>query len=83
VAKTKQAEQQNGNSALIEVPLGEVHDKEYCSSHVESKLRTPQQRKAFRRLLRGLQQAGATTESGRPVSRGGDVIRWILEQVGE
>jgi len=70
-------------TATIEVPLGEVHDNEYCSSHVESRLRTPQQRRAFRRLLRGLQQTGATTESGRPISRGGDVIRWILEQVGE
>jgi hypothetical protein len=68
-------------TAIIEIPLGEVADQEYLSRHVESRLKTREQQLAMKRLLRGLQASGATTQDGRPVQRTGDVIRWMMEQV--
>jgi hypothetical protein len=67
--------------ARFYLPLGEVGEKEYLSRHVESRLKTLEQRIAMKRLLRGLQQAGAKTKDGRPVQRPGEVVRWLLEQI--
>lgn len=69
-------------TTMIEVPMGTVTESEYLSTHVESKLKTMPQRRAFRRILRGLQERGAATLDGRPVTRPGDVLRWMLEQIG-
>ena len=67
--------------AIMEVPLGDVTDKEYLTDHVESRLSSVSQRRAFRRLTRGLQQTGAKTLDGRAVTRPGDVVRWLMEQI--
>jgi hypothetical protein len=68
-------------TAIIEVPLGTVTDSEYLSNHVESRLKGDHQKRVFRRLFRGLQEQGAKTNDGRPVTRAGDVVRWLLDQV--
>ncbi len=68
-------------AVLVELPLGIVGEKEYLSYHVESRLRTHDQRLAMKRLLRGLQTSGAKTEDGRPVQRQGEVIRYVLERI--
>jgi hypothetical protein len=65
------------------MPLAPVSETEYLSDHVESKLRTQEQRRAMKRLLRGLQHQGAATKDGRPVQRPGEVVRWLMEQVAE
>jgi hypothetical protein len=67
-------------TAIIEVPLGTVTDSEYLSNHVESRLKD-REKLIFRRIFRGLQERGATTNDGRPVKRAGDVVRWMLDQV--
>ena len=71
----------NAAMAIMEVPLGDVTDKEYLTDHVESRLSSVTQRRAFRRLTRGLQQTGAKTLDGRAVTRPGDVVRWLMEQI--
>ena len=68
-------------TAIIEVPLGTVTESEYLSNHVESRLKGEHQKRVFRRLFRGLQERGAKTNDGRPVTRAGDVVRWLLDQV--
>jgi len=68
-------------TAQITLILGEVGKDEYLSRHAESRLKTPKQQLAMRRLFVGLQQTGAKTEDGRPVTRLGDVLRWLLEQI--
>jgi len=70
-------------TAIVEVPLGEVGEKEYLSNHVEARLTTNEQRVNWKRLCRGLQQQGATTKDGRAVQRPGQVVRWILERISE
>jgi polysaccharide deacetylase 2 family uncharacterized protein YibQ len=67
-------------TAIIEVPLGTVTDSEYLSNHVESRLKD-KEKLIFRRIFRGLQERGATTNDGRPVKRAGDVVRWMLDQI--
>lgn len=78
MAKLKEATK---DSVLIEIPLGTVTEAEYLSSHVEARFRTIQQRVAMRRMWRGLQSAGAKLADGRPVTRSGDVVKWLLEQI--
>lgn len=68
-------------TALVEVPLGEVAAAEYLSRHVEVRWKTEQQKLAFRRVWRGLQVQGAKTSDGRPVTRPGDALRWLMEQI--
>jgi len=68
-------------TVLIEAPLGYVGKDEYLSRHVESRLKTREQQLAMKRVLRGLQSTGATTNDGRPVQRPGEAVRWLLEQV--
>ena len=68
-------------TVVIELPLGEVSEKEYLSRHVESRLRTRDQQSTMKRLLRGLQASGATTKDGRPVQRAGEAIRYMMEQI--
>jgi len=70
-------------TAIIEVPLGVVGNGEYLSRHVEARLKTREQQLAMKRLLRGLQQTGATTKDGRPVQRPGEVVRWMLEYISD
>lgn len=82
MAKTR-AVQTDDLTAIIEIPLGEVTEAEYLSDHVDARLKTINQRRAFRRICRGLQQTGAKTADGRPVTRPGDVVRYLLEQVGQ
>ena len=79
--QTKPASEQT--TVVLEVPLGDVGEKEYLSRHVESRLKTREQRLAMKRLLRGLQQTGATTKDGRPVQRPGDVVRLLMEQISD
>jgi len=79
--ETKAAPEMTAETVLLELPLGEVGGGEYLSTHVEARLRTREQRLAMKRLLRGLQKAGAKTKDGRPVQRLGEAIRWLLEQV--
>lgn len=69
--------------AVIELPLGDVGNREYLSRHVESRLKTQEQQLAMKRLLRGLQRTGATTKDGKPVQRPGEAVRWLLEKIGE
>jgi hypothetical protein len=68
-------------SVRIELPLGEVAESEYLSGHVESRLKTKEQKLCMKRLLRGLQQTGAVMKDGRHVQKAGDVIRYIAEQI--
>ena len=70
-------------TVVIELPLGEVGEKEYLSRHVESRLKTREQQQNMKRLVRGLQQSGAATKNGRPVQRAGEVIRWLMEQISD
>jgi len=82
----KNTKQQNGKAAevakaQIACSLGVVGENEFLSRHVETRFATVEQRTTFKRLLRGLQHAGATTKDGRPVNRPGDVMRWMMENV--
>lgn len=70
-------------TALVEVPLGEVAAAEYLSRHVEVRWKTEQQKLAFRRMWRGLQVRGAKTFDNRPVTRPGDALRWLMEQLSD
>lgn len=77
----KRTQEPHRETVIIEVPLGPVTENEYLSSHVEARFTTTQQRRTFRRLLRGLQQSGARTANGKAVQRPGDVLRWVVEQI--
>lgn len=70
-------------TAVIEVPLGDIGSGEYLSRHIEGRLKTTRQQLAMKRLLRGLQQSGATTADGRPVQRPGEALRWLAEQISD
>jgi hypothetical protein len=65
----------------IEIPLGEVSETEYLLQHVETRLNTDQQKRAFKRVFRALEQRGATLANGRPINRPGNVLQWLMEQV--
>lgn len=68
-------------TALVELPLGDVAQSEYLSTHVEARLKTREQQLTMKRLNRGLQALGAKTKDGRPVLRPGDVIRFLMERI--
>jgi len=68
-------------TAMIEIPMGDVGKKEYLSRHVEARFTSERQRLQFKRVLRGLQQSGAKTANGRPVNRPGDALRWLFENI--
>lgn len=70
-------------TVVVELPLGDVDKGEYLSRHVESRLKTRQQQLAMKRVVRGLQKAGAATKDGRPVQRPGEMVRWLLEQISD
>ncbi len=71
-------------TARITVPLGPPpSETAYVSRHVETRFSTVEQRIAFRRLLEGLKEKGVCLSGGRPVTRPGDVLRWLMEQFTE
>lgn len=82
---TQAAAEEKSSCAVVtvELPLGDVGEKEYLTRHVESRLKTREQQMAMKRLLRGLQNSGATTRDGRPVQRPGEAVRWWLEQISD
>ena len=79
MAKAKEVER--ATTVVIELPIGDVTEHEYLSRHVEARFQTVGQQVAMRRIWRGLQSQGAKLGNGRPVTRSGDAVKWILEQI--
>lgn len=66
----------------IEAQLAPLFEQAYRPTHVEARL-DPAQARVLRRLLDGLDQAGARLRNGRRVGSPADSVRWLLEQLDE
>lgn len=53
----------------------------HVSGHLNLHCKTPDQRIALWRLVRGLQAKVARTQDGRIVATAADAVRWLLEQL--
>ena len=62
---------------MTEIAAGRYH----LSGHLEVQRLSLPQRTALRRLLLGLDAAGARLADGHRVIKSADVVRWVLEQV--
>ncbi len=69
-------------TAVIEVPLGEIPETGYVSTHVELTNMTPTQKRGLRAVALGLDRDGCRLQSGRRVISGADAVRYMLEQAG-
>lgn len=68
--------------AQIEILVGEVREEEYVQRHIQVHL-SPEQAKALRSIVCGLEDQPAKLENGRFASTGPDAIRLLLEKIGE
>ncbi|MGA2032317.1 MAG: hypothetical protein ABSG68_08690 [Thermoguttaceae bacterium] len=66
----------------IHVPLGALPDPPgYLPKHIEVNNLSMAQRLSLRRMLAGLDAAGARLANSRRVTTTPDVLRWLLEQL--
>lgn len=66
----------------VTMPMGEIPRLGYVGRHVEVKLDREQARK-LGRIRAGLQARGETVGANRPIRKLGDVVRWMLDRIGE
>lgn len=65
---------------MVECPLGEVPPHEYAQQHVEVQLNEPQAF-ALKRLVEGLDLAGARLNNERRITEPPDALRYLLERI--
>lgn len=66
------------DSIIFEVPVAEFPVGGYCSTRLDLNL-THQQAMNLRRIVAGLDKAGARLNSGTRVVTGPDAVRYLLE----
>lgn len=71
------------NTALVEIPLGELNPDHYVSRQLHVSTLSPRQASGLRRLTLGLRDAHAQLECGRHVDNTADAVRWIFEAVAQ
>ncbi|QDU82668.1 hypothetical protein Pla110_44290 [Polystyrenella longa] len=72
----------NYELAELTIPVSpEANQNKYLSRHVDVQVKTPEQRRALRQLIDGLDASGERLKSGRRVQSGADAFRWILENI--
>lgn len=67
------------NAIIFEIPVAEFPAGGYCSTRLDLNL-TQCQAMNLKRMVAGLDQAGARLKSGTRVVTGTDAVRYILEQ---
>lgn len=80
-AKAEKPKAKTAKSASINVPLSDVPHDGYLKRNVAVSSLSMEQRINLRRMLRGLEDNGATLKNGKPVNGYSGVLRWFLEQV--
>ena len=68
--------------ALVELPLGELGEGYGGSNRVDVQRMNVNQKRTLRRILRGLENEGATLNNGKAVKTCQDVFKYILDRVG-
>lgn len=63
---------------IVEIPVAEVSPQAYCSTRLDLNL-THHQASNLKRIVAGLDKAGARLRSGTRVVTGPDAVRYILE----
>jgi len=67
----------------FDVPISNQAIHGYVTNRCDVQMMTEQQRYNLRRLLHGLVANDATLGNGKFVNCGQDVVKWILEQIGD
>lgn len=71
--------------ANLDVPMGELASGAYVPRFERMEFRSMSlvQARSLKRLTRGLEDSGETLSNGTRVSRPGQAIRWLLEQLDQ
>ncbi len=82
MAKKPQAvEMELTHTAIVEVPLSQaLTSVEYAARSVELTL-TPEQAATLKRIHKQLDAIGARMNDGRYITRPGQAVQWLLDQV--
>lgn len=80
MAKAKEQPAQ-GDTCLLEIPVGEASPNSYKPRHVDLGEMTADQATALQKVKSGLESAGATLKNGRKVRGSTDALRFILEKI--
>lgn len=67
------------DSIIFEIPVAEFPPQAYCSTRLDLNL-THYQAQNLKRIVAGLDQAGARLLSGTRVVTGPDAVRFLLER---